>query len=247
MPRFTPAGWPALPCGAGILVCAGAFHVYRGEPAEGVVFIGSGILLVGTEAMSRRRPEHPPGRPAAALRLRPQWSLLAIAVMIAATVTLGVLPLYSVGSTILVGVGGLATVILGWAAPARRHRSEKPVGVSRTALAWIVVGLALAVAELLLYFLGTARSLQADYPALSDLIEPTETDTAGRLIFAALWMLTGWLLLTWTLSGSTIAKPRRRPGIDADGRPGPVAVEPPVTAVRSPADRRPASGKGVCG
>jgi hypothetical protein len=165
-----------------ILVVTGCFHVYRGAPLDGVVFLGVGGWLAVTES---RSPAPSVGSLGPPLSRRPaSFGLVVI------TAVLTVAPRYGLLDVLVVGLlGGVAVVLA-----ATRGDLTPPV---RRGAAWpyAVVGLVAALNELTAYLLETSPLADWRHPAFSDLMDPVFAwpPTRGLLVLA--WLTGGlWLL-----------------------------------------------------
>jgi hypothetical protein len=165
-----------------ILLITGCFHVYRGAPVDGVVFLGVGCWLAVTET---RTPadvvdEHaPPWPPHAAI-----WCLLLV------TAVLTPAPRYGLVDVTVVGLLGTAVVLLA----ATRADSAPP---ARRGVAWpyVVVGLVAALNELTAYLLETSPAAELRHPAFSDLMDPVFDWPPTRGLLVVVWLAGGlWLL-----------------------------------------------------
>lgn len=181
---LAPAVW--------VLLVAGGFHFYRGAPLDGVVFVAAGALAAGDA-------------PGQTLRARtPRWSsAVAMPATLVLAVALGLLPLGSWVTGVLLAVLGLAALL------AALSGGDEPAGSgwrwrrpSRTGLAWTLIALAGCLLELTAYFLGEARGAAAQVPALSDLLQPLIDQPVWRVPLMAGWLLLGLALLRWTAASS---------------------------------------------
>lgn len=165
-----------------ILLITGCFHVYRGAPLDGVVFLGVGGWLAVSEA---RAPA-----PSVDTLLSPiprrqtTWGLVALTAVLTAA------PRYGVLDVVVVGLLGAWAVVLA----GTRGDATPPV---RRGAAWpyALVGLAAALNELTAYLLQTSPLTDWRHPAFSDLMDPVFAWPPTRAILVLAWLLGGlWLL-----------------------------------------------------
>jgi hypothetical protein len=165
-----------------ILLITGCFHVYRGAPLDGVVFLGVGAWLMVAESRSPATPVEDfvqsPSR---------RWSAWALGVL---TGVLAVAPRYGLLDVLVVGLVGVAAVALaatrGDAVPEARRGHAWP---------YAMVGLVAALNELTAYLLQTSPSADWRHPAFSDLVDPMFAWPPTRGLLVLTWLSTGlWLL-----------------------------------------------------
>jgi len=165
-----------------ILVITGCFHVYRGAPLDGVIFLGVGGWLAIVESRSSAPSVDslmaPPPR---------RWSTWGLAV---AACGLAAAPRYGMVDEVVITLVGAGAVVLA----ATRGDITPPV---RRGAAWpyAVVGLVAALNELTAYLLETSPAADWDHPAFSDVVDPAFAwpPTRGLLVLA--WLAGGlWLL-----------------------------------------------------
>ena len=165
-----------------IVVITGCFHVYRGAPLDGAVFLGVGGWLALAE--SRSPATSVDSRMAPLSRRRVTWGLVVV------TGVLAVAPRYGLWDVLVVGLLGGSAVVLA----ATRGDVTPPI---RRGAAWpyAVVGLVAALNELTAYLLQTSRVAEWRHPAFSDVMDPlfAWAPTRGLLVLA--WLAGGlWLL-----------------------------------------------------
>ena len=165
-----------------ILFITGCFHVYRGAPLDGVVFLGVGGWLAVTEARSPA--------PSVDCFMAPQshrrasWGLVVIAGVLALA------PRYGLLDVLVVGLLGGGAVLLA----ATRGDATPPV---RRGAAWpyAVIGLVAALNELTAYLLQTSPAADWRHPAFSDLMDPVFDWPPTRGLQVLAWLAGGiWLL-----------------------------------------------------
>ncbi|MGA8247868.1 MAG: hypothetical protein WB797_13275 [Nocardioides sp.] len=165
-----------------IVVITGWFHLYRGAPVDGVVFLGVGCWLAVTEA---RAPAPVVDELAVA---GPRRSSVRTLVAVAGVLTLA--PRYGSVDVMVVGLLGIAAVLLA----ATRGDVAPPV---RRGPAWpyAVVGLVAALNELTAYLLETSPAADWRHPAFSDVMNPVFAWAPTRGLLVLVWLAGGlWLL-----------------------------------------------------
>jgi len=165
-----------------ILLIAGCFHLYRGAPVDGVVFVAVAIWLASAETRSPAAV----GEEYAAL---PSSWLLG-GVLLACVVVLTVAPRYGRVDVTVVGGIGIASV----AVAATRDDTVPP---PRRGAAWpyALVGLVAALNELTAYLLESTPAADWRHPSVSDLTDPVWSWGPTRAILVLGWLVGGVCLL----------------------------------------------------
>ena len=63
--------------------------------------------------------------------------------------------------------------------------------MTRAAIAWTILGLALVLWELAMYFLGCGQDGRTAFPALSDILDPILNNPIGRFLGVVAWLAGG--------------------------------------------------------
>jgi hypothetical protein len=179
--RLTIAAWIA------ILLLTGAFQFYRLAFADAIVFCALALALVLGETGILNRLD---GR-----MIRPRRILVAAVVAVDA----GVLMLtarHGYADGIVLAVSGVLVFVVAWPNDA----SDGGLGpwtprLTRTALAWTILGIAFCLWELATYFLGYGAVGRTQYPALSDILDPLLNNPVGRVVGVAAWLAGGLALM----------------------------------------------------
>jgi hypothetical protein len=172
----------------GILSLTGAFHVFRGAPLDGLIFIG-GALVLGVDALGWLRF-------GPLTRERSTRRILVMVLMAVALLVLALAPLYGGLETIVVVAIGLVLIPVVWPQPSVPAPRARPDAVRRAAVAWSVVAVAGAAWEIGAYFMSTpSLAAEYDFPPLSDLIDPVVASPIGRAVLIALWLAGGYALI----------------------------------------------------
>jgi hypothetical protein len=163
-----------------ILVLTGGFQIYRAAPVDGAVFLAMAAALVidltGILPPFRSR-EWRPSR------------IILVGVLAAAAAVLALTPRHGMADGIVLLVSGILVFLIAWPAHETEEHPWTP-RMRRTATLWAIVGIAVCLWELTMYFLGTYVDRHA-FPALSDLMDPLLGHTVGRILFAVAWLLGG--------------------------------------------------------
>jgi hypothetical protein len=178
-----------------IVLITGCFHIYRGAPFDGVVFLATGAGLALAETRS-------PAPIVAGRGERLERTTTIIAVVLLALV-LTAAPRYGGIDVVVVGVLGVAGLVVA----ATRGDVEPP---ARLGAAWpyAVAGLIAALNELTSYFLQTSPVNDRAHPAFSDLMDPIFNVPVGRAVFVLVWLGAGWGLLHLMPARATRSEPR---------------------------------------
>lgn len=178
--------WPAWAHPAiVILTITGGFHVYRGAPLDGVVFLA---VAAGIAVLEQRSPAVPADRRPVAWSRGRWYAVLGPAVL--ADLVVAVAPRFGWADVMV--VGSLAIVATGFAAS---RRDGIPRHATGPVWPYAVIGLVAALNELTAYLLQTSPSLVHSHPALSDLLDPVFAWQPGRALMTAAWLLAGIGLL----------------------------------------------------
>jgi hypothetical protein len=168
-----------------ILILTGVFQFfYRGAIADGVVFTAmAAVLVVGETGILGRFDRW---------RWQPRRILVIIALAIAAVV-LVFTPRHGLADGVVIIASGLAVFIVAWPNPwaSESEPDAWSIRLTRSAVAWAILGIAFCAWELTTYFLGLTATGRAEYPALSDLINPILNNPIGRLLGVAAWLAGG--------------------------------------------------------
>lgn len=185
---------------AGILFLTGFFHLIRGAPLDGGIFLAAGAALtadawglLGAPVTSRR----------VAFRAAVPIGLFAGVVLVSA-------PRYGAVDAITVSALGMLLLPAIWpqtsaaslnVVDADLHEEaadDEPrvTALRRSGVLWASIGVVGCLWEVLAYFLGLP-SAAAEYahPPLSDLVGPLMDGTAGRLVCVTMWLAGGYALL----------------------------------------------------
>jgi hypothetical protein len=176
--RITILAWIA------ILVLTGLFQFYRAAIPDGIVFLAMAVaLLVGETGILSRFD----GR-----RWQPRRVLVIVALGIAAIV-LVFTPRHGLVDGVVVVASGILLFVVAWPNPATADSGPDPwsTRLTRSALAWAIVGIAFCIWELGMYFLGLNAAGRTEFPALSDLLDPILNNPIGRVIGVAAWLAGG--------------------------------------------------------
>ncbi len=179
---ITRAAWIA------ILSLTGAFHLFRGAPADGLIFFG-GALALTADAFGRLR-FRPLDRERTTRRLL-MWILMAVLLLV-----LALAPLYGGVESIVVVAIGVALIPVVWPQPANPTPRARPDAVRRAAFAWSVLAVAGFAWEIGAYFMSTpSPAAEYAFPPLSDLVDPFVASPVGRAVLIAIWLVGGYALI----------------------------------------------------
>ncbi len=101
---------------AAVLILAGAFHVYRGVPGEGVLFCAVGLAIAADSAGWLPTP---PSRTFRLPGTAGSWALAAVGGL-----GLALLAPHGTAETLVLAVVGVAVLGVGWVQPERSGRAE---------------------------------------------------------------------------------------------------------------------------
>ncbi|MFF1632938.1 hypothetical protein [Leifsonia sp. NPDC058248] len=183
----------ARACWIAVLVFTGIFHFIRGAPVDTSIFL-AGAAVITLDALGWLQV------PLIARidRLTRSRRLLAFVLIAVASAVLALSPLYGGADTAIVVGIGLLVLPVAWAGPqAGAHPDAPPrAAVRRAAIAWSVLVVAGCAWEIAVYFLGRASPVgSAEFPALSDLLDPLIFWPPTRLVLVAVWLLGGYVLI----------------------------------------------------
>ena len=176
--RLVSAAWIA------ILVLTGAFQLYRQAFADSAVFIALAAALVVGETGILSRLD---GR-----AIRPRRIAITVAGAIDAIV-LVFTPRHGYADGIVLAISGVLVFIVAWPNESTTDKAKQlwSLRLTRTALAWTILGIAFCIWELAMYFLGYGAEGRTDFPALSDILDPVLDNPIGRVIGVAAWLAGG--------------------------------------------------------
>lgn len=166
-----------------ILVTTGLFQVFRGAPVDGAFFLVIAALLVADAFGLVRVPE---------TRMPRRGAMFGIAVVLG--VLMVIAPRHGWVEGLIVSAIGVSVLIFAWPNPEATKATADPL--RRAAIAWSLVGVALALWEVSSFLLGLP-SPQAQYahPSISLLFDPVLDTVLGRTAYTAVWLLAGIGLL----------------------------------------------------
>jgi hypothetical protein len=167
------------------MVLTSGFQFYRGAISDGVVFgvLAIALILDALHWMPALRTRE----------WRPSRTLTIGALAVAAAV-LALTPRHGMADGVVLVVTGILVLIVTW--PDGPKTDGPKTGwtprMRRSATLWAIIGIAVCVWELLMYFLGAyLPGGSTRYPALSDLLDPLIQNPIGRILFVAAWLLGG--------------------------------------------------------
>jgi hypothetical protein len=180
-------------CWIAVLSLTGAFHFIRGAPFDAWIFL-AGAAVITLDALGWLQVPLT-GR---IDRLARPRRLLAFVLVGVASAVLALSPLYGGADTaIVVGLGLLMLPVV-WADPQATPHPDAPPrsAVRRAALAWSVLIVAGCAWEIAVFFLGrSSPAATAEFPALSDLLDPLVAWPPTRIALVAVWLLGGYVLI----------------------------------------------------
>lgn len=165
-----------------ILFITGCFHLYRGAPVDGVVFLAVAAWLAYAETRGPAPTVEELGTTG--------WRRQVVLMGLLATAVLAVAPRYGDADVLVVGTVGFSAVVV---AATRGDVVPQP----RRGHAWpyAVVGLVAALNELTAYLLQTSPAADWRHPAFSDVMNPAFEWPPTRTVLVLLWLAGGvWLL-----------------------------------------------------
>lgn len=166
-----------------------AFQSWRGAYSDGILF-GTLVALLAIDR-SLGKPQWF-GR---ASRI-PRWVLWLVVSI--AGVLLVTFPRHGLVSFIVMVTLGVLSLVVAWM-PVAGHAQRVEPGTVRSAVIWIVLGIALAVWEATAFVLSvTEPGTYAEFPTISVLLDPFLETVLGRFVFVTLWLLAGvGLVMAW--------------------------------------------------
>jgi len=169
-----------------IIVIAGLFHLGRGAPVDGVVFLATAAALALTELTGPA----PPG----------DRDLPAAAVLVALPAGWGI-AMWQPGTVpIAVAVGVTGPPMLYLALRRGGHAEHTNAG---TWWPWAVTGIAICLWELTSFLQQSdPETANPDHPTLSAVLEPIFDRNPGRTVMIVVWLAAGILLARLMLRGS---------------------------------------------
>jgi hypothetical protein len=173
-----------------IIVVAGLFHLGRGAPVDGIVFLATAAALAVAEVRDPA-PPNPRDVPAAAV-------LAAVPVgWLVATWQPGTVPI-----AVAVGVTGPPMLYLALTRGGHGERVD-----TGTWWPWALVGVAICLWELT-SFLQQADPATAnpDHPTLSVVLDPLVVHEPGRAVLLACWLAAGVVLARLMLRSRACAR-----------------------------------------
>ncbi|MGH3880090.1 MAG: hypothetical protein ACRDSK_23955 [Actinophytocola sp.] len=161
-----------------IIVIAGGFHVGRGAPVDGVIFLGTAVALAIAEL---REPRPPRTREVPAA-----FALMAVPVgAVTATWRPGTVP-------VAVAVATAGPPMLYLAMKAGGHRERADAG---RWWPWAVTGVTICLWELASFLQQSdPATANPDHPTVSAILEPLFQSNPARAVMIILWLAAGVLL-----------------------------------------------------
>jgi hypothetical protein len=169
-----------------VLTIMASFQTWRGAYVDGVLFYAIVAMLV-VDRLTRGR-----------IRILKQPIVAPKVVTLAITGTLAlvlvVAPRHGWVDLVTMVAIGVTVLLLAWEpAPARRERTQR--ALTRSALSWSILGVALCVWEALAFIMSVTMPNGDDYPTISVLLDPVVSNLWGRIFFVSLWLTGGLALL----------------------------------------------------
>jgi hypothetical protein len=177
--RLTIAAWIT------ILILTGCFQLYRGDAVtDGVVFLAMAVALIVGETGILKRLD---GR-----LLKPRRWVVAIALALDGA-TLVFTPRHGMFDGIVIAITGVLVFLVAWPNEVPADETPEPwtPRMTRAAIAWTILGLALVLWELAMYFLGYGQDGRTAFPALSDILDPILNNPVGRFLGVVAWLAGG--------------------------------------------------------
>jgi hypothetical protein len=161
-----------------IIVIAGCFHVGRGAPVDGVIFLGTAAALAVAEVREPRPPRAREVPAALALAAIPVGALIAMW-------RPGTVPV-----AVAVAAAGPPMLYLALKAGGQGER----VSVGRW-WPWAVTGVTICLWELALFLQQSdPATANPDHPTVSAILEPLFQSNPARAMMIMLWLAAGVLL-----------------------------------------------------
>ncbi len=176
--RLTIAAWIT------ILVLTGAFQFYRAAVPDGIVFLSLALALIVGRTPLLRRFDH--------YEWQPRRVLVVIALAVAAAVLI-LTPRHGIADGVVLVASGILVFVVAWPDPPERTEADPTwtPRLTRSAIAWAILGIVFCLWELGMYFLGYNQAGRTAYPALSDLLDPILNNPIGRTFFVVAWLAGG--------------------------------------------------------
>jgi uncharacterized protein with PQ loop repeat len=170
----------------GVLAIMASFQTWRGAYVDGVLFYAIVAMLV-IDRLTRGR-----------IRILKQPILAPKVVTLAITGTLAlvlvVAPRHGWVDLVTMVAIGVTVLLLAWEpAPQRVQRTKR--ALTRSAVSWSILGVALCVWEALAFIMSVTMPNGEDYPTVSVLLDPVVSNLWGRIFFVSLWLAGGLALL----------------------------------------------------
>jgi hypothetical protein len=165
-----------------ILVLTGSFQLYRQAIADAVVFLGLGVALVIGETGIFARLD---GK-----AIRPRRVVVG-AILAADALVLIFTPRHGIADGVALAVSGVFVFLVAWPNEAASERASWTPRLTRSAIAWAILGIAFCIWELTMYFLGYGEDGRTAFPALSDILDPLLNNPIGRVVGVAAWLAGG--------------------------------------------------------
>jgi hypothetical protein len=178
--RIVTSAWIA------ILALTGAFQFYRLAIGDAIVFCALALALVVGETGILSTLD---GR-----MIRPR-RLLVASIAILDAIILIFTPRHGYADGIAMAISGVLVLVVAWPSGGDRERAPWTTRLTRTAIAWAVIGIAFCIWELAMYFLGYGAEGRTEFPALSDILDPVLNSPIGRVVGVAAWVAGGIALM----------------------------------------------------
>ena len=176
--RVEPALWrqPAFL----IIVIAGGFHIYRGAPVDGVIFLVLAAGLVLTHRRSIPAPDPPATRP----------NTYAVVGVVLACAVYGWVVGHWIPNTLpvqlAVAVPGLLIIPFAWRVPGTDRK------LSARAWWWAIVGVLVCLWELTSFLFQSDPAVGSyEHPTLSVILDPLFGTAGLRSVLVGVWLALG--------------------------------------------------------
>jgi len=169
-----------------IVFITGCFHVFRGAPIDGVVFLAVAFWLAFAESRWPATALMPgPVEWTHAERRRAHWFVVVAAFLAA------VLPRYGDSLALLICLLGIVAIV-----DASMRPSYEPAKRTMRTWPYAVIGVVAALDELNAFIMQAyAGAGTHEYPALSDVLNPVIGWPPARALLVGLWLAGGVTLL----------------------------------------------------